>query len=101
MLRLVTGAVALAIVALPASAQTPSRPGGGADVTTPSGQNSGAGIPGRPGSKSGPAVKPQSETTGSDINEHNRTIRQQDSSKIPGKPGSKSGPAVKPPSGVR
>jgi hypothetical protein len=100
MLRFVNGAIALAIVTLPASAQTTARPGGG-DVTVPSGQNSGAGIPGHPGSKSGPAAKSQSETTGTDMDQHNRTIREQDSSKIPGQPGNKSGPAVRPPAATR
>jgi hypothetical protein len=100
MLRLVIGAIALAIVTLPASAQTTDRPGGG-QVTVPSGQNSGAGIPGKPGSKSGPAAKSSSETTGSDMSDQNRAVRQQDSSKIPGQPGNKSGPAVRPPSGAK
>jgi hypothetical protein len=68
MLRLFTGAIALAIVTLPASAQT-TAPSGGGQVTAPSGQNSGAGIPGKPGSKSGPAAKSSSETTGSDLND--------------------------------
>jgi hypothetical protein len=95
--RLLMGATALAIVALPASAQT-TAPSGGGQATVPSGQNSGAGIPGKPGSKSGPAVKPSGETTGSDMSDHNRAVRQQDSSKVPGLPGNKSGPAVKPPS---
>jgi hypothetical protein len=98
MLRLLIGATALAIVMLPASAQT-TAPSGGGQVTAPSGgQNSGAGIPGKPGSKSGPAVKPSGETTGSDMSDHNRAVRQQDSSKIPGQPGNKSGPSVRPPS---
>jgi hypothetical protein len=96
MLRLFTGAVALVIVTLPATAQT-TAPGAGTQTTVPSGQNSGAGIPGKPGSKSGPAAKSSSETTGSDMSDHNRAVRQQDSSKIPGQPGNKSGPAVKPP----
>jgi hypothetical protein len=100
MLRLLTGVIALAIVTLPASAQTTAPPGGG-QVTVPSGQNSGAGIPGKPGSKSGPAAKSSSETTGSDMSDHNRAVRQQDSSKIPGQPGNKSGPAVRPPSGAK
>ena len=60
-----------------------------------SGQNSGTGIPGKAGSKSCPAAKSSSETTGSDTNDHNRAVRQQDSSKIRGQPGNKSGPAVK------
>jgi hypothetical protein len=98
MLRLLIGAAALAIVTLPASAQT-TAPSGGGQATAPSGgQNSGAGIPGKPGSKSGPAVKPSGETTGSDMSDHNRAVRQQDSSKIPGQPGSKSGPSIRPPS---
>jgi hypothetical protein len=100
MLRLLMGAIALAIVTLPASAQTTDRPGDG-QVTVPSGQNSGTGIPGQPGSKSGPAAKSSPETTGSDMNDHNRAVRQQDSSKIPGQPGNKSGPAVRPPSGAK
>jgi hypothetical protein len=97
MLRLFTSAIALAIVTLPASAQT-TAPSGGGQVTVPSGQNSGAGIPGKPGSKSGPAAKSSSETTGSDLSDQNRAVREQDPSKIPGQPGSKSGPAVSPPS---
>ena len=100
MLRLLIGAAALAFATLSASAQT-TAPSGGGQVTAPSGQNSGAGIPGKPGSKSGPAVKPSGETTGSDMSDHNRAVRQQDSSKIPGQPGNKSGPAVKPPSGAK
>ena len=99
MLRLLMGATALAIVTLPASAQTTSPPAGG-QVTAPTGQNSRAGIPGKPGSKSGPAAKSSSpETAGSD--DHNRAVRQQDSSKVPGQPGNKSGPAVRPPSGAK
>jgi hypothetical protein len=96
MLRLLMGATALAVVTLPASAQT-AAPSGGGQVTAPSGQNSGAGIPGKPGSKSGPAAKSET-TTGSDMSDHNRAVRQQDSSKIPGQPGSKSGPSIRPPS---
>jgi hypothetical protein len=95
MLRFLMLATALAVVTLPASAQTSAPPGGG-QATMPSGQNSGPGIPGKPGSKSGPAVKPSGETTGSDMSDHNRAVRQQDSSKIPGKPGSKSGPTQSP-----
>jgi len=97
MLRLLTGAVAVAIITLPASAQTTAP---GAQTTVPSAQDSGAGIPGKPGSKSGPAAKSSPETTGSDMNDHNRAVRQQDSSKIPGQPGNKSGPA-EPPSGAK
>jgi hypothetical protein len=100
MLRLITGAIAVAIVTLPASAQT-TAPQGGGQVTVPSGQNSGTGIPGKPGSKSGPAAKSSPETTGSDTNDHNRAVRQQDSSKIPGQPGNKSGPAVRPSPGAK
>jgi hypothetical protein len=100
MLRLLMGAIALAIVTVPAAAQT-TAPGAGTQTTVPSGQNSGAGIPGKPGSKSGPAAKSSSETTGSDTNDHNRAVRQQDSPKIPGQPGNKSGPAVRPPSGAK
>ena len=75
-----TGAIAiLAMVALPALAQTPTPP------------NSGAGIAGQPGGKSGPAAK----TTAGDDQRNPMTL---DTSKIQGKPGSKSGPAVKPPS---
>jgi hypothetical protein len=76
-----TGAIAiLAMVVLPALAQTP-----------PSSQNSGAGIAGQPGGKNGPA--PNSTAS----NDKNPTTQLQDTSKIQGKPGSKSGPAVKPP----
>jgi len=64
----------------------------------PSEQNSGAGILGKPGSKSGPGAKPSSETTGSDISDQNRAVRQQDFSKIPGQPGNIMCPAVRPPS---
>src|SRR5262245_33580673 len=99
-LRLLTGAMSLAIVTLPALAQTTAPPVG-SQVTLPSRQNSGAGIPGKPGSKSGPAAKSPSETTGSDMSDQNRAVRQQDSSKIPGQPGNKSGPAVRPPSGAK
>jgi len=100
MLRLLTRAAAIAIVTLPASAQTTTPPAGG-QVTVPSGQNSGAGIPGKPGSKSGPAAKPSPETTGSDMSDHNRAVREQDPSKIPGQPGNKSGPSPSPPSGAK
>ena len=80
-----TGAIAiLAMVALPALAQT---------QTSPSSQNSGAGIAGQPGGKNGPAPK---STASNDQN--NPTTQLQDTSKIQGKPGSKSGPAVNPPS---
>jgi hypothetical protein len=80
-----TGAIAiLAMVALPASAQTPP---------PPSSQNSGVGIAGQPGGKNGPAPN---SPGGSD--QKNPTTQLQDTSKIQGKPGSKSGPAVKPPS---
>ena len=72
MFRLLIGTTALAIITLPASAQT-TAPSGGSQVTAPSGgQNSGAGIPGKPGSKSGPAVKPSGETTGSDMSDKTR-----------------------------
>jgi len=47
MLKLLMGAIALAIVTLPAAAQT-TAPSGGGQVNAPSGQNSGAGIPGKP-----------------------------------------------------
>jgi hypothetical protein len=46
-------------------------------------------------------AKSSSETTGSDMSDQNRAVRQQDSSKIPGQPGNKSGPAVRPPSGAK
>ncbi|HVY58609.1 MAG TPA: hypothetical protein VHA77_12225 [Xanthobacteraceae bacterium] len=100
MLRILAGAVALSLVALPATAQT-TGPGGQGQVTTPSGQNSGAGISGQPGNKNGPPAKSPSATTGaggSTMSPGNDTVRQQDSAKIPGMPGNKSGPAVKPPS---
>jgi len=100
MLRLLTRAAAIAIVTLPASAQT-TAPAAGGQVTVPSGQNSGAGIPGKPGSKSGPAAKPSPETTGSDMSDHNRAVREQDPSKIRGQPGNKSGPSPSPPSGAK
>ena len=80
-----TGAIAVvAMVALPALAQTP---------TPPSSQNSGVGIAGQPGGKNGPAAK----SAASD-DQRNLTTQLQDTSKIQGKPGGKSGPAVKPPS---
>jgi hypothetical protein len=80
-----TGAIAiLAMVALPALAQTPP---------PPSSQNSGVGIAGQPGGKNGPA--PNSTASG---DQKNPTTQLQDTSKIQGKPGGKSGPAVKPPS---
>jgi hypothetical protein len=97
MLRFLAGAVALAIVTLPASAQN-SPPAGPSQSTAPPG-NSGAGIPGQPGNKSGPAVKGPSGTTGSGANsteKQNESVGQ-DASKIQGLPGSKSGPAVKSP----
>jgi hypothetical protein len=84
MIRL-TGAIAiLAMVALPALAQT---------QISPSSQNSGAGIAGQPGGKNGPAPK---STASND--QSNPSTQLQDTSKIQGKPGSKSGPAVNPPS---
>jgi hypothetical protein len=52
--------------------------------------------------KERPAAKPSSEaTTGSDMSDHNRAVRQQDSSKVPGQPGSESGPSERPPSGAK
>ena len=99
MLKLHTGA-AIAIVTLPALAQTTTPPAG-SQITVPSGQNSGAGIPGKPGSKSGPAAKSSPETTGSDMSDHNCAVREQDPSKIPGQPGNKSGPSTSPPSGAK
>jgi hypothetical protein len=98
MLRFLAGAVALALVTLPASAQS-TPPAGAGQTTVPPG-NSGAGIPGQPGNKSGPAVKNPSGTTGSGANstgQQNGTVGQ-DASKVQGLPGSKSGPAVKGPS---
>ena len=79
------GAIAtLAMIALPALAQTPA---------PPSSQNSGAGIAGQAGGTNGPA--PHSTATS---DQRSPTTQLQDTSKIQGKPGSKSGPAVKPPS---
>jgi hypothetical protein len=80
-----TGAIAiLAMVALPALAQTP---------TPPSSQSSGVGIAGQAGGKNGPA--PNSSASN---DQRNPATQLQDTSKIQGKPGGKSGPAVKPPS---
>ena len=80
-----SGAIAvLAVIALPALAQTP---------TAPSSQNSGVGIAGQPGGKNGPAPNPTANN-----DQKNPTTQLQDTSKIQGKPGSKSGSAVKPPS---
>jgi hypothetical protein len=94
MLKCLIGAAALAILTLPAAAQTRTpetgAPGGTPQTTGPS---SGAGIPGHPGGKSGPAAKPQSETSGATSDQ----TGQQDSSKIPGAPGGKSGPPARRP----
>jgi hypothetical protein len=87
----ITLTTALALSALPASAQT-TKP----DVSAaPSAQSSGTGIAGQPGNKNGPAVKPGA-TVGSST-ETNSTVQQQDTSKVKGLPGNKSGPAVKQP----
>jgi hypothetical protein len=98
MLRFLAGAVALAILTLPASAQN-TPPAGAGQATVPPG-NSGAGIPGQPGGKSGPAVKGPSGTTGAGANStgQQNPPAGQDASKVQGLPGSKSGPAVKGPS---
>jgi hypothetical protein len=94
MLKCLIGAATLAILTLPAAAQTQApqtgNPGGTPQTTGPS---SGAGIPGHPGGKSGPSAKPQSETSGATSEE----TRQQDSSKIPGASGGKSGPPARRP----
>ena len=82
--RLSRAIAILAMVALPALAQTP---------TPPSSQNSGVGISGQPGGKNGPA--PNSTATNE---QKNPPTQLQDTSKVQGKPGGKSGPAVKPPS---
>jgi hypothetical protein len=89
MMRLFVSAVALMLVALPASAQT------GGTMTAPSGQNSGAGIPGQPGNKNGP---PAHGSMGTSTGQSNESTREQDSAKIPGMRGNKSGPAAHPPS---
>jgi hypothetical protein len=97
MLRFLAGAIALALVTLPVSAQGPP-PGGASQATVPPG-NSGAGIEGQPGNQSGPAVKGPSSTTGSGSNSTEQQNKAgQDASKVPGLPGNKSGPAVKSPS---
>jgi hypothetical protein len=98
MLRFLAGAVALALMTLPAAAQS-TPPGGASQATVPPG-NSGAGKPGQPGNQSGPAVTGPSGTIGSGANsseQHNQSVNQ-DASKVPGLTGGKSGPAVKPPS---
>jgi hypothetical protein len=93
MLKCLIGAAALAIMTLPAAAQTQTPQTGSPGGTQTTGPNSGAGVPGPPGGKSGPSAKPQSETSGATSDQ----TRQQDSSKIPGAPGGKSGPPVRRP----
>jgi hypothetical protein len=90
------GAMAFAVVTLPAAALAQTTNAPGMQKAAP---NSGAGVPGMTGSKSGPAAKPgntgaapRTSNTGSD------PANAPDAAKIPGKAGSKSGPAVKPPS---
>lgn len=93
MLKIPAAAAALALIAMPAFAQTTY-----AQTTSPGTQNSGAGVAGQPGGKNGPPAtkKVQPNTMANDHAQH-KAVQNQDVSKVPGKPGSKSGPAVKPP----
>jgi hypothetical protein len=103
MLRSLAGAVALAIITLPAAAQNTNQgapPNQGAPQATVPPGNSGAGIPGQQGNKSGPAAKGPSATTGAGSSGSGGDRAGQDASKVPGLPGGKSGPAAKSPSGA-
>jgi hypothetical protein len=98
MLKYLIGAAALAMVALPAAAQTQTpqtgAPGGTPQTTGPS---SGTGVPAQPGPQGGPSVKGPAETSGAGADQSSDHSRQQDSSKIPGAPGGKSGAPAKRP----
>jgi hypothetical protein len=85
--------LALTMTALPAAARTTSE----ANISTPSAQNSGAGIPGLPGAEDGSAVRPGTNGSSATTNQHNLSIREQDTANIPGLPGTEDGPSVKPP----
>jgi hypothetical protein len=89
MMNLLHAAAVLAMLAMPAMAQSTG-------TNSPSAHNSGAGIAGQPGNKNGPAAKPGQDQTAT--SQANSATSLQDPSKIPGKPGGKSGPAVMPPS---
>ena len=93
MLKIFATASALALLALPAMAQT-----GTSTQSPPSAQNSGTGITGAPGSKNGPALNQSGTTgTGSGESDHNKATQQRDSAKVPGMKGGKSGPAERSP----
>ena len=92
-----TFALALAISASAAIAQTQKSNGSAA----PSAQSSGAGIPGQPGTESGPGDRSANPAPGIPCGlcaHENPTVQQQDPSNIKGLPGNKSGPAAKHPS---
>jgi hypothetical protein len=90
------GTAALALMMLPATAQTSSPDVAGQSVQ-PTSPNSGAGTEGKPGHQSGASLKP-SETTGANSGATSDDKMPQDASKIPGMQGNKSGPAPRKPS---
>jgi hypothetical protein len=99
MRRFMLGAVALALMTIPAVAQTSSGSSGQTpQATSP---NSGAGVQGKPGNKNGPPAN-SSETTGANSGTNssmgNAGTTPQDASKIPGMTGNKSGPPARKPS---
>jgi hypothetical protein len=96
MRKLMLGATALALLIMPATAQT-STPGAAGQAVQPTSPNSGAGVEGHPGNKNGPANH-SSQTTGAGSGASNADKTPQDASKIPGMPGNKSGPAPRKPS---
>ena len=83
----------LTVTALPAAARTTSE----ANILIPSAQNSGAGILGLPGPEDGSAVRPGTNASSAATNQHNLSIREQDTANIPGLPETEDGPSVKPP----
>ena len=95
MRRFMLAAGAIALMTVPALAQSSSGSTGQTpQATSP---NSGAGVQGEPGSKNGPPAQ-TSETTGANSSMGNAGKTPQDASKIPGMPGNKSGPAPRKPS---
>ncbi len=94
MRKVLSAAAVLAMMAVPAWAQSSAQPS-----TAPSTENSGAGIAGKPGNKNGPALNAPGTTGAGPSEAQTNSGTSMDASKIKGAPGNKSGPAVKPPSG--
>jgi hypothetical protein len=95
MRKFLIGAMAFAIVTLPAAALAQVTNSPATQMTSP---NSGAGVQGQAGSKSGPTAKP-GNTGAAPSQADSNPANAPEAAKIPGKPGGKSGPAVKAPSG--